>query len=47
MDMSAAAASLAVPLLLIAMAIYHVSGNIARLAKALEAKNEERPKLQV
>lgn len=47
MDMSAAAASLAVPLILIATALYHISGNIARLAKALEAKKEERPRLQI
>lgn len=47
MDVTAAAASLAVPLLLIAMALFNISGNIARLAKALEAKKEDRPKLQV
>jgi hypothetical protein len=47
MEMSFAAMTVAVPLFLIAVALYHVSTNIGRLAKAVEGKHTaDKPKLQ-
>ncbi len=31
------------PLIVIAATLYHISGNIARLARALEGKKEDKP----
>lgn len=47
MDVAAAGWNLGVPLLLISAALFSISTNIARLAKALEARKEDKPKLQV